>query len=410
MFDRSKSFNLSGVSHERDPELLSDRELFETAQRIGGLALKSRRAFIGLLPLVERRRAYEGRTFYSIYDFAAKVGGVGRDIVNEVLRVDQYLVDAPKLRRKLYRGEIGWSKMVRVVHWITRSNEDEWIQKLENLSKPALETYLRDYQNQLVKDVPTLWANALPGSDKTLENGVKFEAESLPGQESEVKNDRQFMQESPTTPIFSNVQPSSPYKLAELSQQRETFTFSMRSDIAARLRLFRQRLEKDRRELVTWEEVMTEFLKMIEGEIRDEEKKKSEEAVKKEQEKSQQKIAQAQQKAEEKPATRYIPAHIRNALDAQYEGLCAFINCTQPATSYHHTRRFALTSENASQAEVHDPRYLKPLCTDHERIIHNTLIENEACDPSTWKLLTKPDSASPRGQLDQKVQEFRRPP
>lgn len=208
-------------------------------------------------------------------------------------------------------------------------------------------------------------------------------------------------------------QPSPPSRLTELSQQRETLTFSMRSDLAARLRLFRQKLEKDRRELVTWEEVIAEFLKMIEGEVRYEVRQKSEEVMKKEQEKSQKKMEQAQHSAEQQPATRYIPAHIRHALDAQHEGLCAFKNCTQPATSYHHTRRFALTNSDAvTQAEVHDPRYLKPLCTPHERIVHATLIENEEIDPSSWKLIApaeKTDSASPRGKIDQQVQQYRKP-
>lgn len=417
-----------GTTHDTlaDPETLTDRQLFQRCQAVGGLALKSRREFIGLLPLAERRRVYEGHGLYSIYDFAAKLGGISQEMVREVLRVDSYLVDTPKLRKKLYRGEIGWSKIRIIVHWVTKSNEDEWIQKLENLSKQALEVYLRDYQNQQMRDVPTLWTGVQEQSlslgkastnKDILENGVKSKAEFLPGEEMKIENKNLINQENigkiganQAWPASSSSSPTLS-RLDQLAMQRETFTFSMRSDIAARLRLFRQKLEKDRRELVTWEEVMTEFLKMIEGEMRYGEMKRAENKSEKEIKKAEEKIEKKLAEESEKPATRAVPAHVRHALDAQYEGMCAFRDCTQPATSYHHTRRFALTS-HLSQAEVHDSKYIKPLCTPHERIIHNTLIENEECDPSTWKVLAKPDLASDRADvraIDEQVMKYRKP-
>lgn len=408
MFDRS-SFS-SG-----DPETLTDRELFEAAQRIGSVALKSRRAFIGLLPLVERRRVYDGRTFYSIYDFAAKVGGVGREVVEEVLRLDNQLREFPLVQKLLYSGKVGWTKIRTVMHWLMPENQQEWIKKLENLSNRALEVYVRDFRKQVYEEgVATLFIDA-PRVPLTLESPSTESFNDPKTAENKAENFHVEISE------YNRINPTSqddalresylmqPSKLDQLATQRETFTFSMRSDLAARLRLFRQKLEKDRRELVTWEEVMSEFLKMIEGEVQYVEKKKSEEAIKKEQEKSQEKLAQAQQDASQKPATRYIPAHIRQLLDAQHQGLCAFKECKQPATSYHHTRRFALTSDGTSQSEVHDPRYIKPLCKAHERIVHNTLVENEECDSKMWKLLAAPDSDSQRGKIDQKVQQYRKP-
>lgn len=392
MISHSFLSSLTAYFHTADPETLTDRALFETAQRIGGVAVKARRAFIGLLPLIERRRAYEGRSFYSIYDFAAKVGGVSRGVVDEVMRVDRYLVDTPKLRKKLYRGEIGWTKIRTIVHMLTKENEDEWIVKLESLSRVALEAYVRDYRMQIREEnVPTL-----PGSEvqmgmsenvfqnnANVEEGGEIEAVFLPGKELLKENENQ---------VYQDIRAQS--RLSDLSQYRETFTFSMKSDIAARLRLFRQRLEKDRRELVTWEEVMVEFLKMIEGEARYEAQKKSEKGTR---------IADVQKITDvQKPVTRYIPAYIRHQLDAQYEGLCAFKECKLPATIYHHTRRFSLVPD-------HNPCYIKPLCTAHERIVHATLIENEDIDPSSWKLLATPDAASPRAVIDQKVQQYRKP-
>ncbi len=378
-----------------DPETLTDRQLFEAAQRIGALALKSRREFIGLLPLIERRRVYEGRMFYSIYDFAAKVGGIGREITEEVLRLDIQLQNFPLVQKLLYRGKVGWTKIRTVTHWLLPENQKEWISKLENLSNRALEVYIRDLRKQsheevaisLFLDAPRvpLTSENLAIKSSNFEKTAENKAENFHVEISEYNRNISESQ----TPL-----PPPPNKLAQLAQQRETFTFSLQSDIAARLRLFRQKLEKDRRELITWEEVMMEFLKMIESEMRYKELKKAE--------------RKPQEKPEDKPATRHIPAHVRHAVDQQYNGLCAFRDCTKLATIYHHTQRFALTKDLPEQ-QVHDPQFIKPLCEPHERIIHNTLIENEEVDPVTWKILNTPDTASTRHEIDQQVMAYRKP-
>ncbi|MBP7898674.1 hypothetical protein KAZ92_01860 [Candidatus Gracilibacteria bacterium] len=438
--------NLISYFHGADPETLSDRDLFETAQRIGAVALKGRRAFIGLLPLVEKRRAYEGRTFYSIYDFAAKVGGVSRDVVVEVLRIDIQLQDMPLVRKLLYGGTVSWSKIRMVTAWLTPENQQIWIDKLENLSNRALEVYLRDYRKQLSGDrmieifpehsysleqlILTTGSYGLKSSN--IPNNTKNEAENFGAEISEHKINIGESQEIATETMLK-VGPgeqihSERSKLSELSDHRETFTFSMNAEIAARLRLFRQRLEKDRRELVTWEEVMLEFLKMIESETRHDEKKKSEKSANQAQVASVSTLIPIPTPAATSvvltstatPATRYIPAAARHQIAAQYSGLCAFRDCAQPATTLHHTKRFALT-KHLPRSEAHDPNFIKPLCTPHERIIHNTLVENEEVDPKSWKLLAtpakleasvKPDSASGKAAvraIDQRVMSYRKP-
>ncbi len=429
MISHSFLSNLTSYFHSADPETLSDRDLFETAQRIGAVALKGRRAFIGLLPLVEKRRAYEGRTFYSIYDFAAKVGGVSRDVVTEVLRIDMQLKNMPLVQKLLYGGTVSWSKIRMITAWLTPENQQIWIDKLENLSNRSLEVYLRDYRKQLSEDrvieivpehlfsleQPILTTESCGSKSSNMPNNAKNEAENFGAEISECKININASQEitnetmlkvGPGEQIYPK--PSQSTKLSELSGHRETFTFSMNAEIAARLRLFRQRLEKDRRELVTWEEVMLEFLKMIEKKMAQSGSAQSGSVQ------SGPVQSKPTDTIEQKPATRYIPAAIRHQIDTQYSGLCAFKDCARPATIYHHTKRFALT-KHLSQSEVHNPDFIKPLCTPHERIIHNTLVENEEIDPKNWKLLATPaklNSASYKAEMrevDRKVGKYRRP-
>ena len=49
------------------------------------------RKFAALLPEVDKRQLYRKRGFYSIFEFAAKLAGMGRKNVEEVLRT--YKVD-----------------------------------------------------------------------------------------------------------------------------------------------------------------------------------------------------------------------------------------------------------------------------------------------------------------------------
>lgn len=397
-----------------NPEDLTARELYAQCQKIGLLALKSRRQFIGLLPLVERRQAYLGRGLYSTYDFAAKLGGISRDIVTEVLRLDRQLQDFPLVRRMLYRGNIGWSKIRMVAAWLTVENQNEWIEKLENISNQALALYLRDFtaqqyhnsQSSIIDfknestqhDQPLmqLTQRSSMTQSSNFEKSGQNKAESFGAEISEYMRERSDCQIPGKIISVNNesfVNNQSLTKFDQLAYERETFTFSLNRQIAAKMRLFRQKLEKDRKELITWEEVMVEFLDHIE--------KKEEPDI--------QRAERQKSKAEEEtPASRHIPASVKRVVLRQYNGLCAFNNCSAPAQIFHHTRRFSLT-DHLPKAEAHDPNFIKPLCKPHERIVHNTLIENEEVNPAHWKLLVSPDRQSEKYAVDQVVIGYRKP-
>lgn len=385
-------FHNTAQRNTANPEDLTARELYEQCRNIGSLALKSRRQFIGLLPLVERRQAYLGRGLYSTYDFAAKLGGISRDIVTEVLRLDRQLCDYPLVRKLLYGGEVGWTKIRLIAGWLTAENQEEWIEKVKNLSHQALQLYMKDFCRQEHRErTPLLLENTMSFVQLTTrdissesyknENNDKNKANNFHVEISEYNRSNLSSQEMVTS------------KFDQLAYERETFTFSLNRQIAAKMRLFRQKLEKDRKELITWEEVMVEFLNHIE--------KKEEPAT--------QKLDIQKSKAEEEtPASRHIPASVRRAVLRQYNGLCAFNDCAAPAQIFHHTRRFSLT-DHLPKAETHDPNFIKPLCKPHERIVHNTLIENEEVDPAHWKLLVSPNRQSEKYAVDQIVIGYRKP-
>ena len=62
----------------------------------------------------------------------------------------------------------------------------------------------------------------------------------------------------------------------------------------------------------------------------------------------------------------------------------------------HHTQRWAF--EN-----VHDPDRLPLLCTAHERIAHEGLIENEELSPENWRLRDYADPIGRKAYIDSLV-------
>ncbi len=123
-------------------EEMKNDELHNWCKLSGGKSLKWRKQFIAALPEVFQRHLYKKYGYGSIFEYAAKLGGVSRDMVQDVIRVDKRLEKMPKL--KALMPEVGLSKLRRVASIAEKKNEDEWVEKVQKMSKPALEIHIRD--------------------------------------------------------------------------------------------------------------------------------------------------------------------------------------------------------------------------------------------------------------------------
>lgn len=101
-----------------------------------------------------------------------------------------------------------------------------------------------------------------------------------------------------------------------------------------------------------------------------------------------------------KTDSRHIPAVIERHVRKRTNDLCAYPGCTRPATSLHHTQRWALE-------KIHDPSRLHALCTGHERLAHKGLIENEEQAPEKWRLRKHPDRCDDKFYIDSLVNLYR---
>ncbi|MBU2523608.1 hypothetical protein KKG71_00240 [Patescibacteria group bacterium] len=120
---------------------LSDKDLYNLCRKYGSDAKMWSRKFAALLPLVERRRIYKKRGFYSIHEFAAKLGGLNRKTVDEVLRTYKKVEGKPLLTKEIEK--VGWGKVRAVTSISGEIEEKKLVEMIRNLPKLALEECVR---------------------------------------------------------------------------------------------------------------------------------------------------------------------------------------------------------------------------------------------------------------------------
>lgn len=126
---------------------MNDEQYFQLFKKRGSILLKGRKEFVAMIPRIYKSKIYKEKGYGSIFECAAKIGGVSHAVVEEVIRVDEKLKDMPKLQKLM--PEVGLSKLRRVAGIADKKSENEWVEKVQKLSKPALETHIRDIKNSM---------------------------------------------------------------------------------------------------------------------------------------------------------------------------------------------------------------------------------------------------------------------
>ncbi len=123
---------------------MNDKELLETAEFYGKKLLYWRYKFTGLLAEINKRKLYEKKNCSSIFEFAAKFGGLSEEQVRRVLNLDKRFEELPNLHAALVNGEVSINKLLRVAAIATPENEEKLVTAAKILSNRAIETFVRD--------------------------------------------------------------------------------------------------------------------------------------------------------------------------------------------------------------------------------------------------------------------------
>jgi hypothetical protein len=297
---------------------MTDKELFELCKKYGENARTWQRKFVALLPEVFGRKLYKRKGFYSIHEFAAKLGGVSHKTVDEVLRLHERTKNVPQLQNQIEK--YGWAKVRTVTSLIGTVKEKDLVEMVENLPKKSLEKGVQELK---------------------IEKGLAVASENiaLPGEKLDT--------------------------WAKMS-------FNLDPETEFRLRKLQQKLEKEKKRAVSFNEVIKTMLDAVE----EKPKKPRKNKIK----------------------TKTISVHQKYKLDQKYHGKCGFPGCNEPSINNHHPERYALKKNHEK---------IVPLCKCHHDLAHAGLIENEERESQYWKIRDHKDITDFKFAVDKRVLELK---
>ena len=178
---------------------------------------------------------------------------------------------------------------------------------------------------------------------------------------------------------------------------RETLSFKINPKTKLRLLKLKQKLEKKKKEPLTYDQVLSVMLDQIENQ---EEPKKVQSKTRKECSQGASITQPAKSEATQyKPHTSHkAPAKILHETKEKYQGCCAFPGCNKPADHHHHPKRYGLHKN-------HDR--IVPLCKNHHDLAHAGLIENEHDPAHLWRLRDEAPWWDENNIIDKKVQKYK---
>lgn len=339
------------ILSQKQIEKLNNFELQKYSLMVGANARKWKNHFVALLPEIARRGIYK-KKFTSITEYAAKVGGVGKKTVEAVFQMEKKLADKPALKELI--PTVGINKIRVVASIATQNNQKELAYKVKTMSKGALEEVARNIKKNIKNNV----ANNVDNSEP--ENSTVF-SQIPPG-----RNDPALM---------------------ERNLEREYIGFHMSKENALELRKFKQKLEKQRKQKLDFNEVLAELLKIAKESPKEDPKK----CIKKV---KAPKTGTNRQLFPHKVPGRYVSAAQKRNLKDTYNGCCAFYGCNKPSTQIHHPDRFVLTKSHSR---------IVPLCDIHHELAHQGLIGNEEKTPDKWLIRANPSKTDPKYRIDRRV-------
>ena len=129
----------ASIADETSLASVTDDDLYKRCRQYGANARLWTNKFAGLIPEVERRKLHRSHGYGSVYEFSAKLCGMTRQTVDEVLSLSQRLKGMPCLRRLLTTGKVGWTKLRIVAPVATPETDRLWANRVVSLSKRGLE-------------------------------------------------------------------------------------------------------------------------------------------------------------------------------------------------------------------------------------------------------------------------------
>ena len=256
--------------------------------KLGNDRRKLSNELLALLPEIYEKEIYK-KYAATIVEYAGKFGGLSKGVVLKRLRLEKYLWDKPSLKEAIKTE--GVHKIDLVAKLATPATENIWLDKVQNMSKAALQ--------ELSKEV-----------------------RAKEGEGEDVNRQNLFGEV-----VAENLCKAVPVKITlELDEEMTGMFLKLKQKFGGNL---------------SNKEVIKKILEVTEA------------AAAKRARQGQVNLENKVQFAKTIPGdtsriTRYIPVKIKQEIIANSRGLCTYPNCNRAAEVFHHRERFATNKSHES--------------------------------------------------------------
>ena len=339
--------------------------------QLGRQKFKLTNELLAILPEIYNSGIYK-KYASSIFEYAAKFGGLSNSSVEKRLRIEKHLKDKPKLREAI--KEVGINKVSMVATLATPETEEAFVDKIKNMSKSAVQTLSKEMRQKSA--VQTLSKELRQKSEHA---GLSCEmvCEAKPQTiKLELNNEMTFLfLKLKKKWNLTNKEVLAKILTQAIEKEFPGHTMGRNADLSIHESVTDDDLPDHKS--VTDDDLPTH--KSVTGDDSTKEEKYCKTVLCKKQPTCYVPAHRRREAryvpAHKKQPARYIPAHRRR--EALGNGKCKYPACNKPAEVIHHKDRY-------SQSKNHDS--IIPLCREHHEFMHNGLIKNEKAQSNKWQI------------------------
>jgi hypothetical protein len=312
---------------------------------------------LSLLPKINELKIYEAHGYATIFEYAGKLAGLSNSVVRKALNLEEKLKDKPYLRKTVETQ--GVHKVALVAGIATVENEKMFAEKVENMSKLALQEYSKEVRGKVQTSwniemdeemmVMFLKLKKVVGEELSNKEAMRRMLKKMAESELDNRASKAMMakkQKSQTQAKSQKLFPGDKHGASFASEvllsklYKNNLINKISESLSQATNNAKRKLENFCQSESDVAEINDNLIKKIHSKIH-------KQTIK---------------------ITRYISVSKRRQVLTPTNGKCAHPNCPNPAQVFHHQLRF-------SQTKSHDS--LIPLCKIHHEFAHNGITENQ---------------------------------
>lgn len=319
-----------------------DKILHQKFIQLGKERNKLTRELLAMLPEIYKREIYKKEGYQTIYEYAGKIAGLSKFVVEKILRTEKYLEKKPFLKKAILTQ--GIHKVALVAKIATLENEKIWADKIENMSKTAIQELSKEVRNKPFFEVKC----------EAVQTQIKIELDE----------EMQF--------LFLKLKNRIGKNMSNREAMRQILLKLTEQEFQKKITIAEKQIAEKQKENGGKKITIAKIQKVNNGQ----------QIV---QQRPQQTLIPEQtiQKVKKSPGknlpkvSRYIPIAKKREVLNKNNGKCEYPGCDNPIEVFHHKNRFAISKSHDS---------VSGMCKIHHEFAHNGLIQNEKEDQRNWEL------------------------